>query len=101
VWAFNRPDFLQDFGRPGALLAGAASGLIVFVTSTVSSVNVESGSKDEAAWVTKCMSDKAAQASDRAARAMDSALLGLPDKTLKLGYALCKISRHGTWVTFA
>ena len=51
--------------------------LIVFVMSTVSSVNVESSGKDEAAWVTKCVSDKAAQASDRAVQASGFSPAGL------------------------
>jgi len=45
--------------------------------STVSSVNVESSGKDEAAWVTKCVSDKAAQASDRAVQASGFSPAGL------------------------
>jgi len=51
VKTFDRPDFLQAFYRPGALLAGVASSLIPLVMSTVSGVNVEIGSKDEAVWV--------------------------------------------------
>ena len=51
--------------------------LIVFVMSTVSGVNVESSGKDEAAWVTKCASDKAVQASDRAARVSGFSPAGL------------------------
>ena len=61
--------------------------LIVFVTSMVSSVNVESCGKDEVTWVTKCASNKASQMNDRAVERVDSAPLGLPDKALKLGSA--------------
>jgi len=51
--------------------------LIVFVTSMVSGVNVLSGSKDEATWMMKCASNKAAQASDRAVQVSGFSPTGL------------------------